>query len=45
VTGVYSAPIEILVSYFHLRLDEIARLTPVQKLWYLEIYRKQNPNG
>jgi hypothetical protein len=43
VTGVYSAPIEILVSHFHLRLDEIAHLTPLQKQWYLGIFKKQNP--
>jgi hypothetical protein len=43
VTGVYSGPIEVFVSHFHLRLDEIAELTPLQKAWYLEIFNKQNP--
>ena len=43
MTGVYSAPIEVLVTYFHLRLDEIAELTPLQKAFYLEIFSKQNP--
>jgi len=43
VTGVYSAPIEILATYFHLTLDEIAHMTPLQKAFYLELFKKQNP--
>jgi hypothetical protein len=36
--GVYAAPIEILVTHFHLRLSEIRELTPLQRGFYLEMY-------
>jgi len=36
---------EILVTYFHLSLGEIAQLTRLQREWYLAIYEKQHPRS
>ena len=36
---------EILVTYFHLSLHEIAQLTRLQREWYLAIYKKQHPQS
>jgi hypothetical protein len=33
--------LEALTSNFHLRLDEIAELTPLQIAWYLSVIEKQ----
>ena len=41
--GVYSAQLEILVTYYHLTFDQIGHLTPLQREWLLRIYAKQNP--
>jgi len=36
--GLYAAPLEILVTHFHLRLSEIRELTPLQRDFYLQMY-------
>jgi hypothetical protein len=38
--GLYAAPIQILVTHFHLRLSEIRELTPLQRGFYLETYER-----
>jgi hypothetical protein len=38
--GLYAAPIQILVTHFHLRLSEIRELTPLQRDFYLETYER-----
>jgi len=38
--GVYAAPIEVLVTHFHLRLSEIRDLTPLQRDFYLQMYNR-----
>jgi hypothetical protein len=38
--GLYAAPIQMLVTHFHLRLSEIRDLTPLQRDFYLQTYER-----
>jgi len=41
---VYSAPLKVLVSGFGYRLtDRMDELTPLQRLWLLQVWKKQHP--
>jgi hypothetical protein len=45
VSGVYSAQLEVLLTYFHLTFDEIAELTPLQRDYLVKVFAKQNPRS
>jgi len=36
--GIFSRSLYVLAQHYGLRLDEIGRLTPLQRSWYLAAY-------